>query len=151
MQLLKRRSSVLDSNIGSVGPILRIIRTTILRTLMENGDNSRPGISFAHVPSQSTEMAEKILQQLDKLAPSPKEKSSQLKLAAAKEKEKSPAKLSPSMLRGQALKSLESVPSVKNADYAMNCVIHYSPTEKKWAFQTSVHKVYLFFFIIYSL
>ena len=33
-----------------------------LKTLMENGDNSRPGISFSHVPSQSSEMAEKILQ-----------------------------------------------------------------------------------------
>ena len=40
------------------------------KTLMENGDNSHPGINFAHVPSQSSEMAEKILQQLDKLAPS---------------------------------------------------------------------------------
>ena len=30
------------------------------KTLMENGDNSRPGISFAHVPSQSSEMAEKL-------------------------------------------------------------------------------------------
>ena len=136
-------SSVLNSDIGSVGPILRILGTAIggsplsstgtgdrsnmplsliekphmlgvsnpkfSNTLMENGDNSHHEISFAHVPSQSCEMAKKILQQLDKLAPSPKEKSSQLKLAAAKEK--SPAKLLPSMLRGQGLKSLENVDS----------------------------------------
>ena len=34
------------------------------KMLMENGDKSRPGVSFAHVPSQSSEMAEKILPQL---------------------------------------------------------------------------------------
>ena len=40
--------------------------------------------------------------------------------------------------------SKDVVPSVKNTDYAMkNSVIH-SPTQKKWAFQTSVHEVYLF-------
>ena len=89
-------SSVLDSDIRSIGPILRILCTAIggsplsangtgarsnmplsliekphmlgesnpkfSKTLMENGDNSRSGISFAHVPSQSSEMAEKILQ-----------------------------------------------------------------------------------------
>lgn len=154
MQFLKRRSSVLDSDIGSVGPIRRIRQKPNLlspkslgtavggsplygtgtgvhsdvplsliekphllneskhkfsKMLMENGDNSFPGISFARVPTQSSEMAEKILQQLDKLAPSPKEKSSELKLAAAKGK--SPAKLTPTMLRGQALKSLENVDS----------------------------------------
>ena len=81
------------------------------KTLMENGANIHPRINFTHVPSQSSEMAEKILQQLDKLAPSLKEKSSELKLAAANEK--SPAKLSSSMLRGQALKSLENVDSSK--------------------------------------
>ncbi|RVW78767.1 Nuclear pore complex protein NUP1 [Vitis vinifera] len=45
------------------------------------------------------------------VGPSPKEKSSELKLAAAREK--SPAKLTPTMLRGQALKSLENVDSSK--------------------------------------
>ena len=109
LQLLKRRNSVLDSDIGSVGPIRRIrhklnllssksSRTAIggsplsatgtgarsdmplsliekphvlgesnpkfSKTLMETGDNRRPGVSFAHVPSQSSEMAEKILPQL---------------------------------------------------------------------------------------
>ena len=119
LQLLKRRNSVLDSDIGSVGPIRRIrhrlnllssksSRTAIGRsplsatgtgtrsdmplsliekphmlgesnpkfskTLMETWDNRRPGVSFAHVPSQSTEMAEKMFLQHDKLASSLKEK-----------------------------------------------------------------------------
>ena len=109
LQLLKRRNSVLDSDIGSVGPIRRIRHKPNLlsskslctaiggsplpatgtgarsdmplsliekphmlgesnpkfsKTLMESGDISRPGVSFAHVPSQSSEMAEKILPQL---------------------------------------------------------------------------------------
>ena len=106
MQLLKRRNSVLDSDIGSVGPIRRIRHKPNLlsskglctaiggsplpatgtdmhlsliekphmlgesnpkfsKMLMESGDNSRPGVSSAHVlPSQSSEMAEKILPQL---------------------------------------------------------------------------------------
>ena len=98
MQLLKRTSSVLDNDTGSVGTILRILRTTIggsplpangtgarsdmplsliekphmlgesnpkfSKTLMENGDNSRPGISFAHVPSQSSEWLKKYCSNL---------------------------------------------------------------------------------------
>ena len=106
MQLLKRRNSVLDSDIGFVGPIRRIRHKPNLlsskglctaiggsplpatgtdmplsliekphmlgesnpkfsKMLMESGDNSRPGVSSAHVlPSQSSEMAEKILPQL---------------------------------------------------------------------------------------
>ncbi|XP_022765592.1 nuclear pore complex protein NUP1-like isoform X2 [Durio zibethinus] len=123
--VLKRRSSVLDNDIGSIGPIRRIrqksnllssknlslpasggpLSTHVagtssagLDTLAKNGDNSTPGTSFTPVPSKSSEMASKILQQLDKLV-SPGEKS--------------PTKLSPSMLRGQALKSLENVDSTK--------------------------------------
>ncbi|XP_022747857.1 nuclear pore complex protein NUP1-like [Durio zibethinus] len=123
--VLKHRSSVLDNDIGSIGPIRRIRQKSNLlysKTLSlpssagplythvastssagldaigENGDNSTPGTSFTPVPSKSSEMASKILQQLDKLI-SPEEKS--------------PTKLSPSMLRGQALKSLENVDSSK--------------------------------------
>ncbi|KAH7547703.1 hypothetical protein JRO89_XS14G0004700 [Xanthoceras sorbifolium] len=140
---LKRRSSVLDSDIGSVGPIRRIRQKPNLLTsktsrlaasgsllamrgtgvsdavqqpsssmqkpllsgeaksftevLTErNKDSSIPITSFTPVPSKSSEMASKILQQLDKLVSS---------------REKSPMKLSPSMLRGPALKSLENVDS----------------------------------------
>ncbi|KAK3228558.1 hypothetical protein Dsin_000439 [Dipteronia sinensis] len=139
---LKRRSSVLDSDIGSVGPIRRIrqkpnlltskssslaasgsrlsMRGTVAsdavqqpsssmqkplllgeaksftKVLTENKDSSIPITSFTPVPSKSSEMASKILHQLDMLV-SPRDKS--------------PMKLSPSMLRGPALKSMENVDS----------------------------------------
>ncbi|KAJ4970867.1 hypothetical protein NE237_003966 [Protea cynaroides] len=157
-QVSKRRNSVFDNDIGSIGPIRRIRQKTNLMSpkssgllvpatpiptpgtafgsdvaqgsvsstqkplrlkeskhnipkmrLAEDCDNSVPSTSFASVPSQSSEMARKILQQLDKLVPSPKEKSSELKLDIAREK--SPAKLSVSMLHGQALRSVEEVDS----------------------------------------
>ncbi|GAV78336.1 hypothetical protein CFOL_v3_21804 [Cephalotus follicularis] len=138
---LKRRSSVLENDIGSVGPIRRIRQKSNLpspkivsleasgnpvskpvigggpqqpsssmnkpvslgepkhgftKAYIEDEDNSFPGTTFTSVPSKSREMATKILQQLDVLVSS---------------REKSPAKLSPSMLRGPALKSLENVDS----------------------------------------
>ncbi|XWS08159.1 hypothetical protein CRYUN_Cryun41cG0056400 [Craigia yunnanensis] len=125
LQVLRPRSSVLDNDIGSIGPIRRIrqksnllssknlslpasagpLSTQVTGTssagidaLAENGDNSIPGSSFTPVPSKSSETASKILQQLDKLV-SPREKS--------------PTKFSPSMLCGQAPKSLEIVDSSK--------------------------------------
>lgn len=76
----------------------------------ESGDNSMPGTSFPLVTSKSSEMASKILQQLEKLV-SPKEKSYELKVTSVKDG--SPTKLSPSMLRGKALRSLETVESPK--------------------------------------
>ncbi|KAJ6720068.1 NUCLEAR PORE COMPLEX PROTEIN NUP1 [Salix viminalis] len=101
---LKRRSSILDNDMGSVGPIRRIRQKSNLlpmsvgEPLKENGSSKVHGTSFTPVPSKSSEMASKILQQLDVLVSS---------------REKSPAKLSPSMLRGQALRSLEDVDSSK--------------------------------------
>lgn len=129
-QALKRRSSVLDNDIGSVGPIRRIRqKSNLLPTSgtlsirgagigsnaaqklpstekpvlvgepsKDNGDNNVYGTTFTPVPSKSSEMASKILHQLDVLVSS---------------REKSPAKLSPSMLRGPALRSLENVDSSK--------------------------------------
>ncbi|KAB5543976.1 hypothetical protein DKX38_012088 [Salix brachista] len=125
---LKRRSYVLDNDIQSVGPIRRIRQKSNLmpscgtysirgagigskaaqklpstekpvlvgEPSKDNGDNNVHGTSFTPVPSKSSEMASKILQQLDVLVSS---------------REKSPAKLSPSMLRGPALRSLENVHS----------------------------------------
>ncbi|EXB39575.1 hypothetical protein L484_012581 [Morus notabilis] len=148
---LKRRSSVMDNDIGSFGAIRRIRQKPNLlssrglslavsgsplsssrtglrieaapsiskpvpfgepvrnsnKPSTENGDNSMP---YTTVPTKSSEMASKILQQLDKLV-SPKDKSSESKVLALMDK--SPSKLSPSMLRGQALKSLENVNSSK--------------------------------------
>ncbi|PON82573.1 hypothetical protein TorRG33x02_216580 [Trema orientale] len=150
----KRRSSVLDNDIGSYGAIRRIRQKpnllssrglslpisgspfsssgsglgsesaqnpsssvlkpsfgepkhNFIKPSTENGENIVPNTT---VPSKSSEMASKILQQLDKLV-SPKDKSSQPKVLSSMDT--SPSKLSPSMLRGQALKSLEDVDSSK--------------------------------------
>lgn len=67
----------------------------------KDGAEDIPGSSFNLVPSKSTEMASKILHQLDKLVST---------------REKSPSKLSPSMLRGPALKSLQNVEAPKFLD-----------------------------------
>ncbi|KAK2971315.1 hypothetical protein RJ640_001341 [Escallonia rubra] len=140
---LKRRSSVLDDDIGSGGAIRRIRqkanlsyqgspgtgvaygaaqhhnltqklllpdghRRKSLKTVEENEDNCIPTTSYACVPSKSSEMATKILQHLEKL--SPKEKPAESKRVLT---EKSPAKLTPNMLHGQALRSLEEVDTSK--------------------------------------
>lgn len=142
-QALKRRISALEDDIGSTTPIRRLRQKTSLstpqnlslpiyrsplsscgtgaqplisnrkpfpveepkyRTLRtENKDNSTPSTSFNPVPSKSSEMATRILEQLEKLVP--KEKLSR--------GAKSPSKLTPGMLRGQALRSLEYVDSSK--------------------------------------
>ncbi|KAI8029448.1 Nuclear pore complex protein NUP1 [Camellia lanceoleosa] len=153
--VLKRRSSVLEDDIGSIGPIRRLRQKTTLstpknvslpvprsplssfgtgvgydaaqpsstqklvsldepkhrtsKTVGENEHNSIPSTSYTPVPSKSTEMATRILQQLEKLVP--KEKSSEGKIVSVREK--SPSKLMPNMLRGQALRSLEDVDSSK--------------------------------------
>ncbi|XP_027367725.1 nuclear pore complex protein NUP1 isoform X2 [Abrus precatorius] len=158
---LKRRSSVLDNDIGSFGPIRRIRHKSNLlsskslisphsgsplsinrsgvgidpaqqpsssmqkpvlfgevkhrhtKLAAENVDDTMPSTSFPPLPSKSSEMASKILQQLDKLV-SPKEKSSELRLPTVTDK--SPTKLSSSMLRGPALRSMEKVDSSKFLD-----------------------------------
>ncbi|KAE9592408.1 hypothetical protein Lalb_Chr19g0128991 [Lupinus albus] len=157
---LKRRSSVLDSDIGSVGPIRRIrhksnllssnglalhhpgsplsiarsrvgtdasqqpsysmqkpillgeVKQSHKKLSAESVDDRKHTASFP-LPSRSSEMASKILQQLDKLV-SPKEKSFELRLPILNDK--SPMKLSSSMLRGQALRSMETVDSSKFLD-----------------------------------
>ncbi|KAI8539607.1 hypothetical protein RHMOL_Rhmol09G0196200 [Rhododendron molle] len=155
---LKRRSSALEDNIGSIGPIRRLRQKTNLSTpkslslqaprssfssrgvgvgpdstelhlslahklhssddskhrtskaLGENEDNSMPCTSYTPVPSKSTEMATKILQQLDRLVP--KEKSPEGKAVAAREKSTSKSTNSTTkMVYGQALRSLEDVDS----------------------------------------
>ncbi|XP_058208006.1 nuclear pore complex protein NUP1-like isoform X2 [Rhododendron vialii] len=69
----------------------------------ENEDNSTPSTSYTTIPFKSSEMATRILEQLEKLVPREK----------PLEGDKSPSKLTPSMLRGQALRSLEYVDSSK--------------------------------------
>ncbi|KAL2227601.1 UNVERIFIED_CONTAM: Nuclear pore complex protein NUP1 [Sesamum indicum] len=132
---LKRRSSALDDEIGTFGPIRRIRQKSNLlapgtaagshakqklqligeakhkfsKAVAENENGSGPSTSYAHVPSKSNEVAVRILQHLEKLTP--KEKSSETKLVAAREK--SPIKLAPSVLSGQALRRMEDVDSSK--------------------------------------
>ncbi|XP_019413388.1 PREDICTED: nuclear pore complex protein NUP1-like isoform X2 [Lupinus angustifolius] len=158
---LKRRSSVLDNDIGSVGPIRRIrhksnllsskglalphsgsslsisrsrvgvdaaqqpsssmqrpillgeVKHSHMKLSAENIDDSKPGTSFPPLPSRSSETASKILQQLDKSV-SLKEKSSELRLPTLNAT--SSMKLSSSMIRGQALRSMEIVDSSKFLD-----------------------------------
>ncbi|KAK6790337.1 hypothetical protein RDI58_014137 [Solanum bulbocastanum] len=116
-QPLKRRSSDLEDDIGSVGPIRR---TRQKPNLLSHGI-SRPspgGVAsaaadvptrYVHIPPKPSETAAKILEHLENLTP--KEKSSESRLAAGSDK--TPKKLSPNMLFGQALKSLESLDSPK--------------------------------------
>ncbi|KAK8546407.1 hypothetical protein V6N13_067628 [Hibiscus sabdariffa] len=124
--VLKRRSSVIDNDIGSIGQPIRRIRqksnilsskhsilpasanplsmhvagssSSGLDVLAKNGENSTPGTSFTPVPFKSSEVASKILEELDKLV-SPGEKSR--------------SKLSPSTLHGQSIKILDNVDSSK--------------------------------------
>ncbi|KAL5999403.1 hypothetical protein ACLOJK_040863 [Asimina triloba] len=138
-EVLKRSNSALGDDFGSGGPVRRIrqkynmvspskdeppissIQRPILsdgrkygtsnRLATENGHKHISNATFPSVPAQSTEMARKILQQLDKLVPSPKEKSSEQKLPV--NREKSPAKLTLSMLSGRALRSMEDIESIK--------------------------------------
>lgn len=84
-------------------------KNKVSKDMEEIGDDSIPGSSYSVVPSQSSEMATKILEHLEKFTP--KEKSSESKLVAARDG--SPIKLTPNMLRGQALRSLEDVDSTK--------------------------------------
>ncbi|KAL6545429.1 hypothetical protein OROGR_009303 [Orobanche gracilis] len=140
----KRRSSVLDDELGSIGSIRRIRQKSNLlasrlpptstthgvgvgphakqklqligepshklsKDVGENENESVPSTSYGHVPSKSNEVAAKILQHLEKMTP--KERSSESKLVARRDK--SPLKLIPSMLSGQALRSMEDVDSSK--------------------------------------
>lgn len=150
-QTLKRRSSFLDDEVGSVGPIRRIRQKHNLlvpriphtahgvgigsakkqhpligegshefsKAIVGKENGSLASTSHVSVPPQSTQVASRILQHLEKL--SPKEKSSDSKLAAHKSSEskfvaaqdKSPFKLTSGMLRGQALRSMEDVGTSK--------------------------------------
>ncbi|XP_020255939.1 nuclear pore complex protein NUP1-like isoform X2 [Asparagus officinalis] len=73
---------------------------------VENGI-SRPTM----LSSQSSETAKKLFQQLDKLVPSPKEKSSEPKIIAQSE---SPSKVTLDVLHGSALSKMENLISSKS-------------------------------------
>ncbi|KAK1416554.1 hypothetical protein QVD17_32345 [Tagetes erecta] len=127
---LKRRSSVLDEDIGSGGPLRRIRQKANLisqsdkkelgypvfhqpsgegQTLLLTNEPEPKVPNYASVPTKSTQTANKILQHLDK--PSRIEKSSVSTLSGMRDN--SPNELRLDMLHGQALRSLEKVDSPK--------------------------------------
>lgn len=89
--------------------------TQKIQSMSERKVSSVEQSNVAPVSSKSTEMASKILEQLDKIVSPPKQRSFELKLAVAREK--APAQLSPSKLKGQALKSLEHIDSSKFLEF----------------------------------
>uniref|UniRef100_A0A0V0IZ93 Putative nucleoporin-like n=1 Tax=Solanum chacoense TaxID=4108 RepID=A0A0V0IZ93_SOLCH len=128
-QALKRRSYVLDDDLGSVGPMRRIrqkpnalsVGTSRASARVASAVNLHPEVSkvvgdvenakitparHVAIPPKSSETAAKILEQLEKITP--KGKSSESKLAAGKEN-----KLTQNMLHGRALRSLEDLDSPK--------------------------------------
>ncbi|KZV24240.1 hypothetical protein F511_01722 [Dorcoceras hygrometricum] len=82
-------------------------KNSVSKTVGETQDDSIPSASYTHVPSRSSEVAARILQHLENLTP--KEKSPESKLV--KLRDKSPLRLTSSMLGGQALKIKEDVAS----------------------------------------
>ncbi|KAL9274213.1 Nuclear pore complex protein NUP1-like protein [Drosera capensis] len=140
---LKRRISVFDNDIGSVGPIRRIRQkpnllsprsmtsriaqdtelaaaernTTVqsaeddfpLNTLAERINMKLSNQNSLHHPSKSVEMGQRILQQLDRI--SPKEKPKEKNFNVANE---SATELIPTMLGGQASRSLEIADTSKS-------------------------------------
>ncbi|PHT82511.1 hypothetical protein T459_15526 [Capsicum annuum] len=117
-QLVKRRSSDLEDDIGSIGPIRRTRQKPNLLSPATSRPSPGAGAAsaaadvptgYVHIPPKPSETAAKILEHLENLTP--KEKSSESRVAAGKDK--TPKKLTPNMLRGQALKSLESLDSPK--------------------------------------
>ncbi|KAH9290775.1 hypothetical protein KI387_034892, partial [Taxus chinensis] len=79
------------------------------------------------VPQQSSETARKILEHLDRMVPSPKEKSAEAQLAIARAK--SPTRLNVSMLNGHARRSTETIDGIPFLD--MHGHSSFPPQENK--------------------
>ncbi|XP_039140102.1 nuclear pore complex protein Nup214-like isoform X2 [Dioscorea cayenensis subsp. rotundata] len=73
-----------------------------------------------HIPAQSFETAQKILQKLDKIVSSPKEKSSELKAISM---DGSPSNLTLGMPQGQALRSIEGIDSSNFMNSSRNFIV----------------------------
>ncbi|GKE54971.1 hypothetical protein Tco_1490127, partial [Tanacetum coccineum] len=116
---LKRRSSVLDDDIGSGGPLRRIRQKANLLMLRDKRELGYTALQQPDHASQklllmneselkiSTQTATKILQHLEKIDLKEKSFGST----------KSPTKLTLDMLHGKALRSLEKVDSSKLLSY----------------------------------
>lgn len=93
--------------------------------LSKDGGSVTSDAIIRSVPSQSSEVAEKILQQMDKFSPSPMEKLSERRPIWLKGK--IPFTLTPDMLTGQALRSLEDIdPSILMDSFQENCSLNDS-------------------------
>ncbi|XP_008810621.2 nuclear pore complex protein NUP1-like [Phoenix dactylifera] len=79
--------------------------------ISEKGDNRKAYENIALTPLQSIETARKILQQLDKLVPSPKERSSG---ANTFSRDESPSKLTHISLRGRVFENMKDIDSSKS-------------------------------------
>ncbi|GKC47660.1 hypothetical protein Tco_1065382, partial [Tanacetum coccineum] len=118
VEVLKHRSSILDDDIGSGGPLRRIRQKTnllMLRdkrelgyTALQQPDHASQKLLLINEdPTKSTQTATKIMQHLEKMDLKEKNFGST----------KSPTKLMLDMLHGQALRSLEKVDSPKLLSY----------------------------------
>ncbi|XP_073107882.1 uncharacterized protein [Elaeis guineensis] len=79
----------------------------------EKGNNRKSYENIVSSPLQSRETAKKILQQLDKLVPSPKERSSEPNTFS---RDESPSKLMHISLRGQVFENMKDINSSKPLD-----------------------------------
>ncbi|MCD9645868.1 hypothetical protein HAX54_035178 [Datura stramonium] len=145
-QALKRRSYVLDDDLGSVGPMRRIrqkpnvlsfgisrpsasvasavnLHPDVPKVAGDVEDNKTTPTRHVAIPPKSSETAAKILEQLERITP--KGKSSESKLASGKEN-----KLTPNMLHGRALRSLEDLDSPKLLQSAQDS---YSYKLENWS------------------
>lgn len=109
--LISDSTHVSKSSIQKLHPLVEPKCYDLNPQAAENGDVKISNASFPAVPPQSSEMARNILEQLDKLVPSPKEKSSELKLVMARENP--PLKLKLENLNGRALMSMKAIESPK--------------------------------------
>ncbi|KAJ6796506.1 nuclear pore complex protein NUP1-like [Iris pallida] len=133
-QELKRVSSVLDGDFGTVSPIRRIRQkcnlsspskdsrpspsgsllsgplTPLSNKFIEGSTSVQKPLLLASIPPQSSETAHRLFQQLDKLLPLPTERSSKMKTI---DRDGSPSKLTPDMLHGGALRSMEEIDTSK--------------------------------------
>lgn len=158
-QVLKRGSSTLDSDFGSVGPIRRIRQKSNMLSPTKDVHSKLPGNllpspltpldkgfiqgsasmqkivglddqkhdninlqtsekgNIALTPLQSSETAKKILQQLDKLVPSPKERSSE---ANTFSRDESTSRLTHTSLRGWDSENMKDINPSKSLNEERN-------------------------------
>ncbi|XP_057874113.2 nuclear pore complex protein NUP1 isoform X2 [Cryptomeria japonica] len=91
--------------------------------------------NLGYVPQESSETARKILEHLERMVPSPKEKSVESLLATARSK--SPTRLNVSMLNGRARRSTETVDNVPFLDMHEQSTFSFQGNHQSRAQETS--------------